>query len=115
MPDTFTAAAFAAAASATTLALLGVDYYALLWAFIGALAALWQAGTMRRYVAVLFVALSTLLGAAMGSAAVLVIGTNHLPVLILACLVCGAGAQVLLGAAIKRVAELIANLGGNKT
>lgn len=60
--------AFVAALNAATLALLGVNYYAVVWAFLGSLVAMTQ---MERKVwsrAVLYSLLSTLIGSLMGTA-----------------------------------------------
>lgn len=69
-PTSVTAGALAAALSTATLALLGVDYYSLLWALIGALMALSRSEQMGRGKAILFVLLATLAGAVLGTFAV---------------------------------------------
>jgi hypothetical protein len=109
-------AAFVAAVSGVTLALLGVDYYALLWALVGAMLALGQASAMPRNRAILYVLLSTLLGAALGQGAVAFAGYDQRALLILASLLGGAGAQLLVAALLKAALRLIdayrANAGG---
>ncbi len=111
-PTTLTAGTLAAAASAITLALFGVDYYSLLYGFVGALLALSEAGTMGRRRAVIYVALSTLVGGAFGNAAVTFFGSTARPFLILGCLIGGAGAQLLVSALLTAALKRIEKLGG---
>lgn len=96
--------------SAFTLSLLGVDYYSLLWALIGALLALYQSEPMRKWRTMWFIALSTLVGAACGTGGYEVVASNSRPVLIVLSLVAGYGAQLivtaLLGAGVKRIEKL---------
>ena len=110
-PASTTAAAIAAAASGITLALLGVDYYSLLYGLIGALWAMSQAGAMTKVRAVVYVLMSTVVGAAIGSGGVALIGSSSRAVLILACLVAGAGAHLLVTAAVKAAVTRIESLG----
>lgn len=109
---TIPTAVLAAGISTTTLALFGVEYFALLWAFIGALFALMQSQAMGRWKAVFFVAISTLIGAALGSGFVDLVQTTSRPILILSVLIGGAGAQVLIGALIKAAQTRIEKIGG---
>lgn len=91
-----TVTALAASASGITLALLGVDYYSLLYGMVGALFALHEAEPMPRTRAVLFVVLSTLAGAALGNGVLAVAGTNSRALLLVGCIVCGFGTQAIL-------------------
>jgi fructose-specific phosphotransferase system IIC component len=102
-----------ASISAATMALLGVSYYALIWALVGALLALYQAKGMGRVSAVLFMFLSTLVGAACGTAFVDWVAKDSRPLLILASLVCGSGAHVLVTALLQAGLKRINQLGGN--
>lgn len=112
MPEpTITAfSAVAAGASAITLALLGVDYYSLIWGLVGALLALYQAEPMGRMRSMIFISLSTLVGAACGTGATELVASASRPVLIVSSLVSGYGAQLivtaLLGAGVKRIDKL---------
>lgn len=109
---TTTTAVLTVGLSTTTLALFGVEYFALLWAFIGALFALMQSQAMGRWRAVFFVAISTLIGAALGSGFVDVVQTTSRPILILAVLIGGAGAQTLIGSILKAAQTRIDGIGG---
>lgn len=109
---TLTAAAVAAAISGFTSALLGVDYYSLAWGMIGALWALYQTPPAGRVRSVIFVSLSTLAGAACGTAALEAIGSESKPLLILASLVAGFGAQSLLSALLRSTLRRIDKTGG---
>ncbi|WP_017756862.1 putative holin [Pseudacidovorax intermedius] len=94
-PTSNVVACIAASASTLAMAMPGVDYYALIWGLIGALLALYQAERMGRIRSLVFVALSTLVGAACGTAATEFIGSSR-PVLIVLSLIAGFGAQVLV-------------------
>lgn len=111
-PTTFWAAV-AATLSTISLALFGVDYYSMLYGFVGALFALAQPESVGRLKAIVFVALSTLVGAAIGNAAVILAGTNSRGLLILGCLIGGAGAQLLVASAIKALSARIEKFGGS--
>lgn len=94
---------FMATVSALTIALIGVDYFSLLWSFAGALYAhinrdTVPASTLRRsrVYAVLYVVLSTLAGAALGTWLAGLSDQPGQPLRIVCCLVAGGGAQVLL-------------------
>ena len=95
-PTMTLAPVLAASASTITLALIGVDHYSLVWGLVGALLALYQAETMGRIKSVTFVALSTLIGAALGTAAQEWWGGTSRPLLILASLTGGFGAQAII-------------------
>lgn len=109
-PTTSTAAAWAAALSGVTLAIFGVDYYSLLYGMVGALMAMHQAPAMARLRAVVFVAFSTLVGAALGNGALALFGSNNRALLFVGCIVCGAGWQLvvprLLAALLARIDSL---------
>lgn len=109
------AATYAAAASGVTLALLGVDYYSLLWGMVGAFLALGSAGSMGRRRAIVYVVLSTIVGAAIGNAAVAFFQVSSRPLLIIGSLVGGAGAQLLVAAMLKAAIARIEKLGGGQS
>jgi hypothetical protein len=103
-PTTATAAgvaAWATSASAITLAVFGVDYYALLWGFVGALFARGHAESMTKIRAALYIALST------------AVHTSR-PILIVLCVACGAGAQRLLDAVVAALESKIKSVGGSE-
>lgn len=56
-------------ASATLLALLGLNYYAFIWAFVGACVALGKTEKLSKGRAILYVMLSTAVGALLGTVA----------------------------------------------
>ncbi|MFN7725195.1 MAG: hypothetical protein ACK5QH_09010 [Rubrivivax sp.] len=101
------AAAFAASLSAITLALIGVDHLSIIWGLVGALFALYEAERMERRRALLFVVLSTLAGAALGTGALALAGTTSKGLLLVACIVCGYGTQALLARLLQRVQRQI--------
>ena len=97
------AAAIIASISGVTLAVLGQDYYSLLYAFIGSAISLTWMSPMGRFKTVLVVILSTVAGAALGTGA---IGGSS-PLLRGACLVGGAGALSLLAALVRAAVQRI--------
>jgi surface polysaccharide O-acyltransferase-like enzyme len=107
-----TANGIAAAASGITLALLGVDYYSLLYGMVGALLAMSQAAAMPRTRAIIYVILSTLVGAVFGNAALAVLGKDSRSLLSLMSIVGGAGAWLLVSALIRAAVTRIDKLGG---
>ena len=114
-PTTSTAAAgLAASISGVTLALFGVEYYALLWALVGALLAMSAAASMSRGRAIVYVALSTLVGAALGHGALALLDTQNRALLILGSLAGGAGAQQIVSTLIAAVSRRIDKLGGGQ-
>jgi hypothetical protein len=106
------AGALAAAASTITLALLGVDYYSLIWGMVGALLALYQAERMGRVRSVIYITLSTLVGAACGTGAMAAISSGSRPLLIVFSLVAGFGAQVIVTSLLRAGLRRIDKLGG---
>lgn len=106
-------AAFVAAISQVLLALFGVDYYAMLWAFVGSLVALSRSERMTRGRAVVYVFLSTLMGAALATGAVAFFNTSARPVLIAVSLIGGAGSQLIVTTLVRGVLSRIqTTLGG---
>lgn len=105
-------AAFVAAASQVLLTLFGVDYYAMLWAFVGSLVALSQTGPSTRSRALVFVCLSTLVGAALGSAAFSYFDSKAKPILLLSSVVGGFGWQLIMTALVQAVVSRIKTVGG---
>lgn len=113
MPEpTTSASVIVGAISMATLALLGVDYYSLLWALVGALLALYMAEPMGKVRTVCFIALSTLIGAACGTGAMAAIASDSRPLLILSSLVAGYGAQIVVTALLSAGVRRIERLGG---
>lgn len=104
---TSSAAAISAALSATTLALIGVEYFALLWGLIGALLAMGGAASMTRFRAIVYVALSTLVGAAIGHGVLAFMDSTSRPALILGSLIGGYGAQELIKRAMDAITKRI--------
>lgn len=106
------ATAFAAAASQVLLALFGVDYYAMLWAFFGSLLALSQSQQMGRSRALVYVLLSTMAGAALGTVFIDWADSTRRGYLIFGSLVGGFGAQYIISALLQGVLNRIKSLGG---
>lgn len=90
----------AAGISSVTLALFGLAYLSLLWAFIGAVAILVFTPPEKRGVALLAVGLSGLVGAALGTAAAKFIGGGD-AALMAGSLIFGAGAKPFLSSLIE--------------
>lgn len=94
---TTTTAAIASGLSAFTLALFGVDYYALVWGLVGAMFAQGMTSTMTRKQAIIYVSLATFSGAAIGTGfQALFFGSTNKPVLVLFSLAGGFAAQKIL-------------------
>lgn len=96
--------------NAGLLALLGVDYYATLWAFVGSLLAVTQQQKMTRVRAVVYVLLSTLIGAALAGGAVAFLGTQNRAITVVLGLLGGAGSQGLVALLLQGVAGKIKSL-----
>lgn len=133
-PTSTTVAALAASLSGVTLALFGVDYYSLLYGMVGALFAVVHANTIApkpppatdsvvSHIArisaliigsgrvVIYVAFSTLAGAVIGNAAAALLGGNNRSIIILGCMVGGAGAQAMVSAVLNAALARIKRLG----
>jgi uncharacterized protein YneF (UPF0154 family) len=104
--STLSFGAVAAAMSAISLALFGVDYYSLLYGLVGALLALPHVEQMGRWRAVLFVVLSTLAGAVIGNGILAYFASSNRALLIAGCLAGGIVAQALAAALLKNVPRL---------
>lgn len=101
------------AISAATMALLGVDYYSLVWGMFGAQVALFQnQATMGRVRALVYVALSTLVGAAVGTGTAAFLASKSQPLLILVSLVGGFGAQKIVTALLDAGLARVKKMGG---
>lgn len=109
--DTILAASVAAISQAF-LTLFGVDYYAMVWAFVGSCLALTQVPKMTRSRAIVYVVLSTLIGAALGSAAVAFLGSTQRVHLLVCSLVAGAGSQLIVAALLQVALNRIKSFGG---
>lgn len=111
MPEP-TSAVLAAIAglSAITLALFGVDYHSLVYALCGAMFSLFLSGQMTWGRAVVYVLLSTIVGAVLGNlAAAYITGKPPKIVLIALCLLCGFMAQAI-AQAMQRTAPVLADI-----
>lgn len=111
-PTSASAAAFSAAASAISMALFGVDYYSLVWGFLGALLALTQAARMERMQAMVYVTLSTFVGAMCGSFVTDYYSLKSRLWLLALCLFFGLVAQAIVAAVFKAAPGLAAGLIG---
>ncbi len=112
-PTTTGVHAIALGLSALSMALLGVDYYALIWGMIGALVALFHTDQgMGRVRSVIYVALSTLCGAALGTGLLSSISSESRALLNVASLVAGFGAQKIVTALLKAGLKRIDRIGG---
>lgn len=113
MTETFTITVWSAGASAVTMALFGVDHYAMLYGFVGAIMALpvsdQRLGVRR---AVLSVVLSTLAGAAIGVAATELFESASRGALFVSAAVGGAGAQSIIAALLRAAIARIERIGG---
>lgn len=90
-----TVTGLAAALTALSLALFGVDHYSLLYAMVGAFFALSHSGSMGRWRSISYVILSTLAGAVIGNAVNDYTGNTHRIMLVLFCLGGGLTAHIL--------------------
>lgn len=113
-PTSAAAAGIAASISGVTLALIGVEWYALLWSLIGALFVMGEAPSMGRARAVLYVVLTMLIGAALAHGLMAVAGLQNRAMLIGLSVVFGAGAQRVVSALIKAAEGRIGKIGGEK-
>lgn len=116
-PTTAAAASLAATLSASTLALLGVDYHALIWGLAGSLFALSQidqpSGKPRtRTGAVALVVVSTLAGAALGGALASLIGEGKTHWLVASAFLVAAGGTVVVGEGVQSLVAVLRKLGG---
>lgn len=102
--------------STLTIALFGVDYYSLIWGLVGAMFARGHASTMDRTRAIVYITLASCVGAAIGTGVVAALQSMlnipaQRPLLVLASLAGGAGAQRLLDAVVAMLAARIQTLG----
>lgn len=110
MTETSSLAVAVASVSAAVLALLGVDYYALLWGVIGAvISALWGE-SLGRTGAIVTVITSSFVGAGFGTAIAEQSGSRSW--LIVAALVCAAGARPIVATAVQVVVARLKKLAG---
>lgn len=107
--------AFATALSALSLALLGVDYYSLIWGMVGAQVALFQnQERMGRVRSVIYIALSTLVGAAVGTGTMSFFSSESRALLIVCSLVGGFGAQKIVAGLLNAGLARIGKMGGSR-
>lgn len=101
-----------AALSAALFALLGVDYYSLLWGAIGAFYVLFQNETpMGRLRSTIYVTLATLVGAALGTAGGAAIGSESRALLNVLSLIGGFGSQKIVSTLLQSVVTRLTKKG----
>ena len=110
-PAVSTLAVVTASLSTASLALLGVDYYSLLYGFMGAMFAINQQNNMGKWQTIWHIVLSTFVGAALGSGILALLGNTNRAVLILSSVVGGYGAQTILAKAIGAIGTKLDVLG----
>jgi len=113
-PAVHVAAAYATSASAISLAIIGVDYYAIVWGLLGALSMLALTAPVTRTRAVLTVMASTACAAAMSHFLVGLIAEDKesRSAIIAVAFVLGAGAQPVLLEVIEAIVTRIRAWGG---
>jgi hypothetical protein len=112
-PTVNMAAAYAASASAISLALIGVDYYAIVWGLLGALSMLALTAPVTRARAMVTVAASTACAAALAHFLVdMAGGEGNRSAIIAVAFVLGAGAQPVLLAMVETIVARIRAAGG---
>lgn len=103
------------AISAVTLTLVGVDYYGIVWALLGALYNVYgRQSPDSKLKTTAFIILSTLIGAGLGMAAAAVIGVTVKIVASVCCLIGGYGIQQILESLKKATTSRIDRMGGEK-
>lgn len=95
---------FVGVISAALVALFGLNYYAMVWAFVGALVALTKSEKMTRLFAVIHVLLSTFIGALLGTAGGEYLGITQRSAIAVMSLLGGVGWQGIIALFLK-VAE----------
>lgn len=106
------AAAAAAWLSAASLALIGVDYYVIVWGLFGALVWLAFGERSDRTRAIVTVTASTICAAALAHGIAVAATDGQRPALIAIAFVVGAGAQPILRACVDALASRIKLFGG---
>jgi hypothetical protein len=104
---------FASGLSAVTLALFGVDYYAILWGLVGAMFARTRADQLTLMRAVLYVALATFVGAAIGTGMQALLAQSSRPVLVLCSLAGGWGSQRLMDSLVAMIERKLDAIGAS--
>ena len=113
-PHTSSFAAAMAAISGYTVAALGVEWHALLWAFVGVMLANAPDASLSTVRATVYVALATLVGAAFGHGFIALLDSTKPALLILFSVIGGAGAKPLVFRAIEALGKRIDTLGGKQ-
>lgn len=109
-------AASVAALSAALLAVLGVDYYSLLWATVGSMFSVLIGGKTSRLRAFLMMIISVLIGAALGTfAAELPLFGGSRSALMVCSLACATAPRRLIVACVDMLVTRINKLAGNPT
>ena len=107
--------AIALTVSTASIALLGVDHYSLIWGMVGALTALFvKEDSMGRVRSVIYIALSMLVGAAVGTGVLSFFNSESRGMLIVASLIAGFGAQKIVTALLSAGIARIEKIGGDK-
>lgn len=109
-------AAIVAAFSAVLLALFGLDYYALVWSFVGTLGAMFFRETsLGSGKSLVYIFLSTLLGAALAQGLVYLIGLkDQRQVIMLLSVIAGGGSQAVASALLEALINRIKRFGESK-
>lgn len=113
-PHTSSFAAAIAAISGYTVAALGVEWHALLWAFVGVLFVNAPDSPLKTWRFAISLLLATLVGAAGGHGLLAAIDVNKPALLNLASLIIGAGAKPLVFRAVEALGRGVDKLGGKQ-
>lgn len=114
MMESTTTAAIIAAISAWLLSVLGVEYYALLYATIAASSMLLFSNAKTSRKKALMVTLSSaLLGAAMGTALAEHLNAGSRSMLMLSCILCASGTRPLIAAGVNALVARIEKTAGS--
>jgi hypothetical protein len=92
---------FVGVVSAALVALFGLNYYAMVWAFVGALVALTRSDKTTRTRAIFYVLFSTFIGALLGTAAAEFFGISMRSVIAIMSLLGGVGWQGMIALLLK--------------
>ena len=110
-PTGSTVAVVAIWLSSAVMALLGVEYYALVWGIVGAIFTMTMSRSESRKSAVISVICSALAGAALAGFMAGTVGGGR-PALIACAFLAAAGAKVIVSAAIRAIEARITAAGG---
>jgi uncharacterized membrane protein YfcA len=94
------------------MAVFGLDYYSLVYALVGTILLLSSRQKTTRLRALIYVALSTIAGAALGTYLVGHFDAESKPALFVVCMVCGGGAQLVFTTMVDVLNTQIKRMGG---